>query len=398
MSDAELCVMLVAVEESADALGAGLIQALRRRLGARVRFVGVGGFRMRAEGVESPFDIGDLAIVGIVEGALAHPRGLAKVRLTVELARRERADLVVLIDSWSFSLHTARRLRKVLPDVPLVKYVAPQVWATRPGRARVLARAVDLLLTIHSFDAPWFEREGLKTVFVGNRTLAMTPPVGDAHHLRRELQLGQAPLLLLLPGSRRGEVARLLPPFADAVALLRRSHPKLALAIPVAPTVRKEVNDAIAAWPFKPHLIEGDESKRDAYAAATAALVCSGTATTELAMAGVPMVVAYRLSWVTGLIVRRLLRTRFITLLNVAADEEIVPELVENRCTGPALARAVAALIDDPKLAAEQVAAQQAALDHMGRGGPDPSDLAASAICDLLVGRGRLSAVYPTPS
>lgn len=374
--------MLVAAEASGDDRGAGLARALRRRLGDDVRFVGVGGARMAAEGVQSPFDISQLSILGLLEGLLAYRRVMARVEDTVALAAREKPDVVVLIDSWGFTLRVAQRLRKLGPKLPLVKYVAPQVWATRPGRAKTLAASVDHLLSIHVFDAPYFEAEGLPTTFVGNSALTLDFSGADGERLRRELGVAlNAPLLLVLPGSRPSEISRILPPFADAVAILKASHPDLAVVIPAAPTVADTVKAQASGWA---HIVEGERGKLDAMKAATVALACSGTVTTEVAMAGVPMVVGYRLGNLTHAILKHLIRTPFITLFNIAAKEFVAPELVQDDCNGPALAREVAKRLDDPELRRRQVEAQTAALLKMGRGGPDPSEAAADAVLTLL--------------
>ena len=374
--------MLVAAEASGDDRGAGLARALRRRLGDDVRFVGVGGARMAAEGVQSPFDISQLSILGLLEGLLAYRRVMARVEDTVALAAREKPDVVVLIDSWGFTLRVAQRLRKLDPKLPLVKYVAPQVWATRPGRAKTLATSVDHLLAIHVFDAPFFEAEGLPTTFVGNSALTLDFSQADGDRLRRELGVTpDAPVLLVLPGSRPGEIARILPPFAQAVAILKASHPDLAVVIPAAPTVAEAVKAQAGGWA---HIVEGEVGKLDAMKAATVALACSGTVTTELAMAGVPMVVGYRLGNLTHAILKHLIRTPYITLFNIAAKDFVAPELVQDDCNGQALAREVGKRLDDPELRRRQVEAQSAALLKMGRGGPDPSEVAADAILKLL--------------
>ena len=386
-----LCIMLVAAEASGDTLGANLARALKQRLGAdSVRFVGVGGARMAEEGVESPFDIGELSILGLFEGLLAYRKVVARVAETAELARREKPDIAVLIDSWGFTLRVAHRLRQVDPDLPIVKYVAPQVWASRPGRAKVLARSVDHLLAIHSFDVPFFEREGLATTFVGNSALARNTGGADPDRLRAAIGAGpQDPILLVLPGSRPSEIRRVLPPFEAAAGLLYAQRPQLRIVVPAASTVAESVKVKVAGWPFPAHVIEDEALKFDAMAAATVALACSGTVTTELALAGCPMVIGYRVGEVTYQILRHLVRTRFITLFNIAADAAVAPELIQNDCTGPALAAAVAARLDDPALRAAQIAAQNAALEKMGRGGPDPSIKAAEVVAQLLGEKAR---------
>ena len=233
-----LCIMLVATEASGDDRGAGLARALKSKLGDGIRFIGTGGAQMAAQGVRSLFDISELSILGVVDAIAAYPRATRLVDQTVELAVREQPDAVILIDSWAFSLRVAHRLRKKNPAIPLIKYVAPQVWAWRKGRARVLARAVDHLLTIHSFDAPYFEAEGLATTFVGNAALNTDFSQSDPKRLRNSLGIpATAPILIVLPGSRPSEIKRVLPAFAQAVQQLQVKFPDLEIVIPAAPTV-----------------------------------------------------------------------------------------------------------------------------------------------------------------
>ena len=388
-----LTVMLVAAEASGDDRGAGLARALKRRLGTGVRFVGVGGEKMAAEGVESPFDIAEISILGLLEGLMAYPKVVARVRDTVALGAREKPDVAILIDSWGFTLRVAHGLRRLDPKLPLIKYVGPQVWATRPGRARTLAKAVDHLLSIHAFDASWFEAEGLPVTFVGNSALNVDFSKARPARLRTQLGAKAAdPILIVLPGSRPGEIERVLPAFADAVRLLKADRPNLHIVVPAAPTVAEMVKARVAGWPNRAHVVEGDQGKLDAMKAATVALACSGTVTTELALAGVPMVVGYRLGPVSHAILKRLIRTPYITLFNVAGQKLIAPELVQNECTGPKLAREVAMRLDDEELRSRQVMAQYAALDRMGRGGPDPSEAAADTVLRLLATRSRVKA------
>jgi lipid-A-disaccharide synthase len=381
--------MLVAAEASGDDRGAGLARALKRRLGDGVRFVGVGGERMAAEGVQSPFDISQLSILGLIEGLLAYPRVLRRVRETVALALKERPDVAVLIDSWGFTLRVAQGLRRQAPGLALIKYVGPQVWATRPGRAAALAAAVDHLLSIHVFDAHWFEAQGLPVTFVGNSALKVDFSAADPTRFCARIGAkAEDQILLVLPGSRPGEIERVMPAFEDAVRLLKDQRPDLQVVIPAAPTVAEMVKTRVAGWAHRAQVIEGESAKRDAMKAATVALACSGTVTTELALAGAPMVVGYRLGALTHAILTRLIRTKYITLFNVAAQAFVAPELVQAGCNGPALAREVALRLDDPDLRARQISAQYAALDKMGRGGLDPDEAAADAVLKVLRDRG----------
>lgn len=384
-----LCVMLVAAEASGDALGAGLARALKARLGGGVRFVGVGGAKMAAEGVESPFDIAELSILGLFEGVKAYPRVVRRADQTADLAEAMRPDVAVLIDSWGFTLRVAQRLRKRLPDLPLIKYVGPQVWATRPGRAHTLARAVDLLLAQYPFEAPYFEAAGLKTVVVGAAALQRDFSHADPAAFRAYIGASaKEPILLVLPGSRPGEIARIGPAFGEAVDFLTAARPGLKVVIPVAATVSGLVHVQTAQWRTRPILVEDEALKAGAFRAGTVALACSGTVTTELALAGCPMVVGYRLGAITYAILKRLIRTPYVTLVNVAAQAFIAPERIQDQCTGPILAADLDARLDDPVLRATQVAAQNAALEVMGRGHGDPAGLAAEAVLAAVLDRG----------
>jgi lipid-A-disaccharide synthase len=380
--------MLVAAEASGDHLGAALASALRTRL-PDVRFVGVGGARMAEQGVEGPFDIAELGILGFAEGVLAYPRVLRRVRDTVALAIRERPDVAILIDSWGFTLRVAQRLRRLSRPPILLKYVGPQVWASRPGRARTLAAAVDRLLSIHVFDAPLFERAGLPVTFVGNPALVRDFSRADPAALRARIGAGPAdPILLALPGSRRGEVSRLTPVFGAAIGLLRERQPNLKVLIAPAETVAEDVAAQVAAWPGPVELVMGEAARLEAMRTATVALACSGTVTTELALAGCPMVVAYRLGHITHFLARFLIRTRYITLINIAAGAMVAPELIQDACTPKALADQVGERLADPKLRAAQIAAQNAALAIMQGGVADPIGAAADAVVAALEGGG----------
>lgn len=388
---APLKVMLVAAEASGDALGASLAKALRARLGERVTFVGVGGIKMAEQGVQSPFDIAQLSILGIWEGLKAYPTVKARLADTVALAVREKPDVAVLIDSWGFNIRLAKALRKANPKIALVKYVAPQVWAYHPGRAFDLARSVDLLLSIQPMDKSYFDAAGLENVFVGNSALAKRFDKADPNRLRAAINAGpDTPILLVLPGSRPSEIERVMPAFEDAVKRLKADRPELAVVVPAAYTVVEAVKARVAGWPFRAHVIEDEPLKDDAFVAGDVALACSGTVTTELALAGRPMVVGYKTGAITYAILKRLMKPRWITLFNIAAGRTIAPEFIQHACEGGALAQAVGRLLDDPERRACQAAEQYQALDKMGRGMPDPSETAATVMIDFLQARERI--------
>ncbi|QYC11316.1 lipid-A-disaccharide synthase [Brevundimonas nasdae] len=386
-----LKVMLVAAEASGDALGAGLAKALKSRLGPDVAFVGVGGPKMAEQGVASPFDIAELSILGWIEGLRAYGKVKARVAETAALAAREKPDAVVLIDSWGFTIRVAKAIRAAQPNVPLIKYVGPQVWASRPGRAKTLAGAVDHLLALYGFDAPWFEREGLPTTVVGSSALHVDMSHADGPAFRAPRGIGpEASLLLVLPGSRPSEINRMTPVFEATIARLKSADPGLEVAVVAAGTVAQDVAARVAAWPFRVHLVDEAE-KYDAMRAANAALATSGTVSTELALAGAPMVIAYRIDGLSYLLMKRLVTAKHITLFNIAADRRIAPEFIQDEATPDALAKAVGRLLTDPFAASEQAAQQTAALDLMGRGGPDPSDLAADAVLRVIAAKAQVA-------
>ncbi|MDC7681850.1 lipid-A-disaccharide synthase [Asticcacaulis sp. BYS171W] len=379
-----LKLMVVAAEASGDTLGAGLIRELQAQSAVPLTFFGVGGKQMAELGIESPFDIAQLSILGMVEGLKAYKRVKARVADTVALAQRETPDAVILIDSWGFTLRVAHGIRAVMPDVALIKYVGPQVWATRPGRAKTLAQSVDLLLALHPMDAPYFEKEGLETVVVGNPALNVDFTQADPDGFRARHDLGDRPFVLVLPGSRPSEIRRLMPTFRGTLERLAAEQPDLKFVMPVADTVRGLVHEGLDGLTVPLILIEAEADKLSAMKAATVALACSGTVSTELALAGCPMVIAYKVEPLTFFIFKHISPLDHVTLFNIMAGKTVAPEFIQNDCTVDALTAAVAARLDDPALRDRQREEQFAALDLMGRGQPAPAKLAAAAVLDHL--------------
>jgi lipid-A-disaccharide synthase len=380
--------LLTATEASGDMLGAALMTQLRERLGDDVAFIGVGGARMAAAGLESLFDPFELGVVGAFNALGVYPKVLRRAREVAELAAREQPDAAILIDAWGFSLRVARGIRRRAPGVKIVKYVAPQVWATRPGRAKTLARAVDHLLTLHGFDAPYFEREGLATTVVGNPALTRDFSAADGPVFRARMNIAaDAPLLLVLPGSRSGEIQRLSPPFGDAARQLKDAIPNLAVVVAAAETVEAEVRAAVARWSVPVKITTGEADRLSAMKAATAAVACSGTVTTELALAGCPFVVGYKVDPFTYQIAKRLLHTPWITLINVAAQAMVAPEFLQDACVGARLAETLTPWLTDEARRVSQARVQDAALRRM-RGDTTSAESAADAVIRLLGGEG----------
>lgn len=385
---------LIAIEPSADALGAGLIQALRRRH-AGLAVAGVGGAAMQAEGLVSLFDPAPLAVVGLTEALRVGPLALRRSRQAADAAMAVQPDAAVLIDAWGFTTQVARRLRALQAPFPLIKYVGPQVWAARAGRARKVAALYDRLVALLPIEQPFYAGLGLPLHVCGMPAL-QNPQQGDAAAFRRRHGLA-GPLLLLAPGSRSSEIRDVAPVLAAAAAQACRDRPDWTVVCPVAPAVRAAVEASAAHWPFPHRLITDPAERPDAFAASAVALAASGTVTSEIALQGAALVVGYRVSWLTAEIMRRLIVARFITLINIAADREIAPEFVQERFTVAAVAGAVARLMDDPAARVAQAEAQRAALALLAHGERPAAEVAADAVeAAIAAGPRPRSEVYPT--
>ncbi len=380
-------IFLVAGEPSGDQLGARLMAALKTETGGRVRFAGVGGPRMAAEGLDSLFPMADLAVMGLVE-VLPHLRRiLRRMAETEAAARRLRPDALVTIDSPAFSLRVAKRLKGA--GFPLIHYVAPSVWAWKPWRARRVAGFLDHLLALLPFEPPYFEAHGLATTVVGHPVVEAVAPADAGPAFRAQHGISdEAPLLVVLPGSRRGEVERLSGVFAETLARLRHDRPGLRAVVPTVPNVAALVRRETAAWPVATLVLEGPEEKYAAFAAADAALAASGTVAVELAVARVPTVVAYRVSPLSAAIARRLLKIRYVSIPNLVLDREVQPELLQEACRPARLAAALGPLLDDADLRARQAADLDrviAALSGAGEG--PPSRQAARRVLQVIAER-----------
>ncbi|MFT8308297.1 lipid-A-disaccharide synthase [Acetobacter malorum] len=382
-SSAAPLIWILAGEASGDVLGARLMHALRARNPA-IRFAGVGGVRMEEQGLHSLFPMRDLAVMGLVE-VLPRLRSLsARLNEAVEDIEARRPDLVVTIDSPGFTLRLLKRIAGL--GIPRVHYVAPQVWAWRQKRVKEFPGLWEELLCLLPFEEEFFSKHGLLTKFVGHPVLQSGAETGDAARFYQQHGLKEgARVLILMPGSRRSEAPRLLPVFGKMLALLQRDMPDVVPVIPVSPVVAATVARETARWPVRPVIVTDVQDKHDAFAAAGAALTKSGTSTLELALAGVPMAVTYRVNPLTAFMARRLIRVPYVAMVNLLAGRAIVPELLQEQCRPSVLASAVRALFENPKLANGQKDAFKTVLHGLqGPGGKLPADAAADAVLQLL--------------
>lgn len=378
-----LHICLVAAEDSGDALGADVIDALRIA-SPGVRISVIGGERMRQRGEPLDVDMSGLAVLGLLDGVKAFSRVKAAVETAQAAIAEAKPHAVVLIDSWGFMWRLAKALK--LSGVPAkrIKLIGPQVWATRPGRARVLAQWTDHLLCIHAFEEPFYRRWNLPTTVIGNPALSRLPK-GDAEAFRaRHAIPADAPVVGVLPGSRRSEIRRVAPILFSAAGSLKTRSPQRHVICVEAASVRSELSALLASLPYQVTPVQEHE-KADAFAAMDVALACSGTVTTEVAAQGAPLVVGYRLGWVTWAIARLfMMRSRFITLLNVQAGREVAPEFVQTRFTPAKVAAAAEHILSSRDVSERQRREQYEALAAMKtEKGTPAAEVAAGAILKI---------------
>lgn len=383
---APLRIFLVAGEPSGDVLGARLMAALRALHPDEIAFAGVGGPEMIAEGLESLFPMEELSVMGVLEVLPKAPALFARMREAANAVTAFRPQALVTIDAPAFAFGLVRRL----PDrsVPRIHYVAPTVWAWRPWRVHKFRKNFDHLLTLLPFEPPYFERVGLPATFVGHSILESKAGQGDGARFREThgIDAGDK-VLCVLPGSRRGEVDRLLPIIGATLPMIAKAIPGIRIVSPTVPHVAERVREAARDWPNVAVVTADPDEKYDAMAAADAAIAASGTVALELAMAGVPPVIIYRVSPLTGAIVKRMIKVRYVNLINLIMGRMVVPELLQDGCTPDAIADAALAYLNDPTQAAQAITDQRAALETMTSGDELPSRKAARAVLDIAAAR-----------
>ncbi|MCW2316837.1 lipid-A-disaccharide synthase [Rhodoblastus acidophilus] len=374
---------IVTGEPSGDALGAKLLAALRARDPEAV-FAGVGGEAMARAGFASLFPLADISVMGILPVLRRLPTLLRRINETARAVVAARPDVLVLIDSPDFTHRVAKKARKALPDLKVVDYVSPTVWAWRPGRAKKMRKIIDLVLAVLPFEPAAHERlGGPKCIYVGH---SLVERVED---LRGDESARANGPVLVLPGSRRSVVARMGPAFRDALARLKALRPELEFVLPVAGPVEAVVRAEVAPWPVQPRIVVGEAERYAAFRGARAALAASGTVTLELALSGTPTIVAYKVPKLEEFIGRRLIQVPTIVLPNLILGENAFPEYLQDEADGETLARAVAALLDDGPERRRQVEALAKLSGKMLLpGGQTPSGAAADAII-ALAGAGK---------
>lgn len=379
--DKEILVYLIAGEPSGDLLASRLMRALREETNGKVRFAGVGGETMIANGFESLFDSSELAVMGLAEVIPSIPRIMARIRQTVDDIVAKKPDVVVTVDSWSFCARVNKGLRSLNTGIPQIHYVAPQVWAWKKRRAKTCGRYINRLMALLPYEAKYFEPYGLKVDYVGHPVVEGGAAKGEGASFRKANNIPeQTKLLCVLPGSRRSETKYLLPVFKDTVAELAKKYSEMHIVIPTVVTVEKTVREATADWALPVHIVTGEANRYDAFAACDAALAASGTVALELAMAKVPYAITYQTSWFTARLIRMLVTGKYANLVNILAEREVVKEYLLEDCTPEKLTAEAKKLLDDEEYRQAQLRDASDILKQLGADDPVPPSRKAARV------------------
>jgi lipid-A-disaccharide synthase len=364
-------------------LGGKLMEAINRRLKGRVRYLGVGGPAMAKQGLSSQFDIEEVAVMGPLSILPRLPRIISRVYGTAAAAIAAEPDCIVIIDSPEFTHPIAKRIRKRMPSVPIVNYVSPQVWAWRPGRAKRMRWYIDETMALLPFEPDAYERlGGPKCTYVGHPLVERVADMRAADPAPLVARLGidlRRPALLVLPGSRASEVSRLMGPFGATVSAVADKVGLIEVIIPAVSSVREEIEAATTSWRVKPLIVEGEQDRFRAYKIAKAALAASGTATLELALAGVPSVVAYKVDAIAARM-RFLLKVPSIVLANLVLGDNVYPEFIQEDAAPDNLAKALVPLLSETPVRAAQIAGLEPLASRMHIEGDTPSEAAADVV------------------
>ena len=384
---------VIAGEPSGDALGGALLDGLRQ-LAPGVELRGVGGPLMQAQGLDSLFPMDELSVMGLVEVLPRYRQLTRRIRQCSDAVLDWRPDALLTIDSPDFGLRVARQV-KAASDIRTVHYVAPTVWAWRPGRATKMARVIDQVLALFPFEPPYMEAEGMRCDFVGHPVVTHPHPT-EARIADFRARHGLRPderVLLVLPGSRQGEVGRLAPIFGAALRPVLDRHPGLRVVVPAAAPVAEQVQALTRDWPGSPFVLDprGQDTaafaddKSAAFHTAHQALAASGTVSLELAAAGTPMVIAYDMNWISRQLISRMMKIDTVTLVNIVTGTRAVPEFLGEACRPEPIGNALLALLDDPAARQAQLDAGAQTMILLGGGGDAPGLRAARAVLDGLI-------------
>ena len=385
IAEQPLKVYLIAGEPSGDLLGSRLMRALRHKTAGNVAFFGLGGDTMEAEGLKPLFDISDLAIMGLIEVIPSIPKVLRHIKETVADILRVQPDIVITIDSWSFSSRVHQKLRQLKTGIPQLHYVAPQVWAWKKKRAKTMYKYIDALMTLLPQEPKYFTPYHLETVFVGHPVIESEVLQADGNEFRRQYQIpDNKKIITILPGSRHNEVGRLLPVFAEAARRLLAQNPDFYFVIPTVRTVASHVKAEAAKLNLPLLVVESQQDRYNAFRASSAAIAASGTVALELAICHIPHIIGYKVSPLTAFIADKFLKIQFVNLSNIMLGREVVPELLQEQCIAGNIVRYINELLSHGELYHRQMDGFDKVKALLSNGEQTPSDNAADFILDLI--------------
>jgi lipid-A-disaccharide synthase len=376
-------IFVIAGEPSGDLLGARLMEAMRIKTNNKISFAGIGGNHMKQQGLVSIFPMSDLSVMGVFEIIPRLPQIIGHFKKTIEQINHLKPSAVVTIDSPDFNFRIAKKLKN--SDITLIHYVAPSVWAWRPKRAAKIAKIYDHLMTLLPFEPTFFEVEGLPSTFVGHSVLDSGADSGDGDSFKKIHKIPTTDkIIIVLFGSRIGEISALAEVFKETLNLLKVSFPNIHIIVPTVPNLAQKVRNLINSWDHLALVIEGESEKFDAFAAADVAIAASGTVALELAMSGTPAVIAYKTNPLTWLLARWLVRVRFANLVNLILNREKIPEFLQKDCRADLLASKIEKILKNKVQRKEQIQAYEEALKQLKPEGGSPAEMAASTVLDLL--------------
>ena len=373
---------MVTGESSGDLLGARLMRALKQQ--ASVKFYGLGGESMQAEGLETLFPISDLAVMGLFEVIPHLKKILSRIKETLDDIEKQKPDIVITVDSWNFSkeIHLGLKRRKI--NVPHIHYVAPMVWAWKKGRAKQIKKWVDHLFMLFPFEEKYFKPFGVNYTYVGHPITEGGSDKGDAQRFITMHNLSKKDFIFtILPGSRKTEIKYLLPIFKQVVEQMAKEHKNLRVVLPTVETVKDRIEAEVYTWPVPVLIVTGEMARYDAFAASNLALAKSGTVSLELSMAKVPHVIVYKLNRLSGWLAYKILKVKYVDLVNIMSDEEIIPECLQDNCNFDKI------MLELNKLTGqngkEQIQRAQKALSMLGAGQAlTPSQKAAKRVLEII--------------
>ena len=377
-------IYLIAGEPSGDLLGSRFMKAMYAK-NPNVEFVGIGGESMESAGLKSLFDISDLAVMGLAEVIPSIPKILKLIKKTVQDIENQKPDVIMTIDSWSFAARVQKKIRRKKLGIPQVHYVAPQVWAWKKKRAKTMYKYVDLLLTLLPQEPKYFIPYKLEAVCVGHPVIESQVVNGNAEAFRQKFEISaDKKIISILPGSRHNEVAALFPIFLEGAKQLLERNPQLHFVVPTVKTVAARVQKMCADSALPLTIVENEQDRYDAFKASSAAIAASGTVALELAIANVPHIIGYKVSPLTGWLVKKFMHIQFVNLSNIILGREIIPELLQERCIPVNISLYIEGLLNHDEWYDKQMDGFKKVRMLLGQGEQTPSEKACDIVCRLI--------------